>query len=199
MAPATNPNSIRVEMLRAGIAEAQRLRDKALSDNRTWLFFNRRAQEMQAELDVLETPKTAQPSLEELLTALYGSTVPLAEPTDWDETFERLYGSASAAFERFLDTAGKRMMELTEQLNSLGEVAADKATDAAGAAQEVFGDDIDDLAKALEQLQATATSQAERALDGALARLAGIASGLAETREAYRQRRAERQAGNPTS
>jgi hypothetical protein len=199
MAPATNPNSIRIEMLRAGIAEAQRLRDKALSDNRTWLFFNRRAQEMQAELDVLETPKTAQPSLEELLTALYGSTVPLAEPTDWDATFDQLYGTASAAFDRWLDTAGDHLMELSEQLENLGEVVADKATDAAGAAQEVFGDDIDNLAKALQRLQATATSQAERALDDALERWAGIASGLAETREAYRRRRAERQAGDPTS
>lgn len=195
MAPATNPNSIRVEMLRAGIAEAQRLRDKELDDNRTWLFFNRRAQEMQAELDALETPKTVQPSLEELLATLYGTVDPLAEPTDWDETFERLYGSASAAFERWLDTAGERLMELSEQMENLGEVVADKATDAAGAAQEVFGDDIDNLTKALERLRATTAGQAERALDGALARWAGIASGFASAQQAYRQRQDERKNG----
>ncbi|HRC28158.1 MAG TPA: hypothetical protein PKV96_02105 [Candidatus Saccharimonas sp.] len=195
MASAMNPSSIRVEMLKAGIAEAQRLSNEAPDDSTTRLVFNWRAQEMQAELDALVMLEPAKPSLEELLVTLYGTVDPLAEPTDWDETFERLYGSASAAFERFLDAAGGRMMELSEQLGSLGEVAANKATDAAGASQDVFSDDIDSLTNALERLRATAADQTERALDGALARWAGIASGFASAQQAYRQRQAERKDG----
>jgi hypothetical protein len=198
MASAMNPSSIRVEMLKAGIAEAQRLSNEAPDDSTTRLVFNWRAQEMQAELDalvMLEPLEPVKPSFEELLATLYGTVDPLAEPTDWDETFERLYGSASAAFERFLDAAGKRMMELSEQLGSLGEVAANKATDAVGASQDVFSDDIDSLTNALERLRATAADQTERALDEALARWAGIASGFASAQQAYRQRQAERKDG----
>ena len=63
------------------------------------------------------------------------------------------------------------------------------------ASQDVFSDDIDSLTNALERLRATAADQTERALDGALARWAGIASGFASAQQAYRQRQAERKDG----